>query len=184
MSHPHTDDHLMALVRGGDTRAFADLYERYRTSVFTFLVRLTGNYHLAEDLLQETFIRVYRGRHNYQPSGRFRTWLFTIARRLVVDHYRRERIVWEQELAEIETTDRAEHRVETHELLEQVERALKKLSPGQREVLLLSRFAGMDADEIASVTGSTAGAVRVALHRALRLLRILLEQTDPNPREG
>ncbi len=174
----------MALVRGGDTRAFADLYERHRTAVFTFLVRLTGNYHLAEDLLQEAFIRVYRGRHNYQPSGRFRTWLFTITGRLVVDHYRRQRLVWEQEPEAIEAADRAEHRVETHELLERVERALKKLSPAQRETIVLSRFAGMGADEIASVTGSTAGAVRVALHRALRLLRILLEQTDPNPRKS
>ena len=64
-----------------------------------------------------------------------------------------------------------------------MERALKKLSPGQREVLLLSRFAGMDADEIASVTGSTAGAVRVALHRALRLLRALIDPGDPNPQK-
>ncbi len=183
MGHPQTDDHLMALVRGGDTRAFADLYERHRTAVFTFLVRLTGNYHLAEDLLQETFMRVYRGRDAYQPSGKFRAWLFTIARRLVVDHYRRERIVWEQEPEAIEAAGHAEHRVETHELLERVERALKKLSPAQREIIVLSRFAGMGADEIASVTGSTAGTVRVALHRALRLLRALIDPRDPNPQK-
>lgn len=184
-----TDDHLMALLRAGDSRAFAELYERYRTPVFTFLVRLTGNHHLAEDLLQETFLRLYRGRAAYQPTGRFHTWLFTIARRLAVDYYRRQHAAWDREPDAIEASDRAEHRAETRELLERVDRALRRLSPAQREVVLLSRFAGMNAADIGLATGSTPGAVRVTLHRALRRLQSLLEEASsrqeaPDPPPG
>lgn len=171
----------MALVRAGDTEAFTRLYERHRTPAFTFLVRLTGDHHLAEDLLQETFLRVYQGRGVYQPSGQFRTWLFTIARHLVIDHHRRHRIAWEHEPAEIEAAERAQDRVEARELLETLERALSRLSPAHREIVLLSRIAGMSADEVASVTGSTAGAVRVALHRALRRLASLVGPGSSRP---
>lgn len=167
----------MARVRAGDARAFAELYERHRAPLFTFLVHLTGKRHLAEDLLQETFLRVYRSRHDYKASGRFKSWLFTIARRLVVDDYRRARIPWDDEgntLEEIVAAERAEHRVEAREQLERLERALDTLPPGQREILLLSRDAGLDAEEIARVTGATPGAVRVGLHRALRRLRAAL----------
>lgn len=166
-------------MRTGDLGAFADLYERYRVPVFTFLVRLTGHHHLAEDLLQETFLRVYRARHAYEASERFRAWLFTIVRRLVADHYRRESIEWDPERDAVETLvapDTAEQHAEARELFARVEQGLSQLPPAQREVIVLSRFAGMDADEIARVTGSTPGAVRVALHRALRRLRSLIER--------
>jgi RNA polymerase sigma-70 factor (ECF subfamily) len=169
----------MIRMRAGDLRAFDDLYERYRVPVFTFLLRLTGHHHLAEDLFQETFLRVYRARVAYEPSGQFRAWLFTIARRLVVDHYRREKIEWEQEpeaLAALAAPDTVEGRAEAREFLAGTERALRQLPPAQRELILLSRVAGMDTDEIARVNGSTPGAIRVAIHRALRRVRSLVEK--------
>lgn len=173
------DDELMARARAGDPRAFADLYERYRIPVFTFLVRLTGHRELAEDLLQDAFLRVYRSRHAYEPSGQFRAWLFTIARRLVVDHYRRQRVQWEgapDAIDAVTEPDTVQQRFEARELLARAEHALTQLSPGQRELILLSRVAGLDADEIADVIASTPGAVRVAIHRALRRLQSLIEK--------
>lgn len=113
------------------------------------------------------------------PSGQFRAWLITIARRLVVDHYRREKIEWEQESEAIEavaTPGALEQGAETPELLARTERALDELPPPQRELILLSRLAGMNADETPRVIDSTPGAVRVAIHRALRRLRSLIEK--------
>lgn len=168
----------MARLSAGDADAMSELYARHQRAVFTYLVRLTSHPSVAEDLLQETFIRVYRGRQAYQPSSRFRTWLFTIARHLAVDHFRRQQIAWEEDPAALDAavaSERAEHRVEASELVERLERALAQLSPKQREVILLSRFAGMDAAEVARVTDSTPGAVRVELHRALRRLKSLIE---------
>jgi RNA polymerase sigma factor (sigma-70 family) len=173
-----TDDELMALVRAGDSRAFADLYERHRVAVFTYLVRLGNDHHGAEDLLQETFLRAYRARDSYQPSTQFRAWILTIARRQVIDRWRRQRLDWDTEphaLETVSTPRTADHLAEARERLARVEEALQHLAPSQRELILLSRVAGMDALEIASITGSTPGAVRVALHRALRRLRSLLQ---------
>jgi RNA polymerase sigma-70 factor (ECF subfamily) len=172
-----SDDELMVQVRAGDARAFAVLYERHRARLFSYLVRLLRDHHLAEDLLQETFVRVFRGRGQYEASGHFLPWLFSIARRLVIDHYRRGRVRWDEEPGASESvaaSDRTDHRAEAGELLARVDRALAQLPPAQREVILLSRVAGMDATEIARIIGSTPGAVRVALHRALRRLGALI----------
>jgi RNA polymerase sigma-70 factor (ECF subfamily) len=173
-----TDDELMARIRAGDTDAFAELYQRHASAVLTFLVRLTGDRRVGEDLLQETFVRVFRARESYEPSGRFRAFLFTIARRLVTDWRRRRAAAAIDDpaaLEALEAPDRAEHRAEARDLAERVEAALRRLPAALREIVLLSRYAGLTAEEIARVTGSTPGAVRVGLHRALRRLRELIE---------
>lgn len=172
-----TDDELMARVRAGHADAVTELYARFQRPLFTYLARLTGNRELAEDLLQETFIRVHRGREAYQPSGHFRAWLFTIARHMLIDWARRERVAWELRPALEENAvapDRTESRAEALDLIARLERALQRLPRDDREVIVLSRVVGMDAEEISRATGGTAGAVRVRLHRALRRLAELL----------
>lgn len=174
---PLTDDDLMRRVSAGDADAFTGLYERHKGRVFTYLLRLSVNRHVAEDLLQETWLRVYRARASYEPTGRFQTWLFTIARRLLLDHVRRAPGVWASDIEVTEALrapERAEHGAEAKDLLHRVDRALAALPPGQREVVLLARFGGLTAEEVATATGSTPGAVRVALHRALQQLRTLI----------
>lgn len=173
-----TGDELMARARAGDTRAFTELYERHGAALLTFLTRLTGDRRLGEDLLQETFIRVFRSRDSYEPTGRFRALLFTIARLLVIDWRRRQNATWLEDSEALETAEapeRAEDRAEARDLAERVEAALRRLPASQREIVLLSRYAELSAEEIAQVTGSTPGAVRVGLHRALRRLHELIE---------
>ena len=167
----------MRRVAAGDADAFTALYERHKGRLFTYLLRLAGDRHVAEDLFQETWLRVYRARASYEPTGRFQAWLFTIARRLLLDHTRRAPGAWESDTEATEAPsapERTEHGAEAKELLLRVERALSALPSGQREVVLLTRFTGLTAEEVAEVTGSTPGAVRVALHRALQRLRILI----------
>lgn len=168
-----SDDELMEQAREGDTAAFAALYERHRARTFTFLARLTGSRDVAEELLQEVFLRVWRGRAAYRASGRFCPWLYTVARRLAIDHVRSrapraEPVPEDAVPAELPA---AAARAEARQELARVAAALAALPPAQREVLLLSRVAGLDAGEIADVVDSTPGAVRVALHRALARLR-------------
>ena len=167
----------MARVRDGSVAAFQNLYERHHRSLFTFLLRLLADRPTAEDLLQETFLRVYLHRETYRPTAAFRTWLFTIARNLAFDHLRRGGIAWENpadkdQFAEI--PDASPSPLRHVEAAEQLEDALRQLPPGQREVLLLSRYAGLSHAEIVQVTGSSPEAIRVALHRALSRLRDLL----------
>ena len=178
MVTPPTDDELMARASAGDQHAFAELYERHRRVVFTFLLHLTGERPTAEDLLQEAFLRVWRGRAGYRAAGEFRAWLFTIARRLAVDRFRLQGFVWADDPGALETTvseDAPDRQAEAREELARLRRALDQLPPAQREVILLARLVGAGAEEIARVTESTPGAVRVQLHRALQRLRALLD---------
>jgi len=176
---PPTDDELMARAGAGDQRAFAELYERHRRAAFTFLLHVTGERQGAEDLLQETFLRVWRGRAGYRPSGEFRAWLFTIARRLAVDRFRRQGLAWGEDPSALETAvaeDAPDRRMEARDELARVQRALDQLPPTEREVILLARLVGAGAQEIARITESTPGAVRVRLHRALRRLSALVRE--------
>jgi RNA polymerase sigma-70 factor (ECF subfamily) len=173
------DESLMEEVRRGSPEAFRILYDRHHRSVFNFLLRFLGDRRAAEDLLQETFLRMFTHRDAYRPIAAFRTWLFTIARNLLIDRRRRaggrpespeDEIV--QEVADPSPGPLAA--LEGRELGERLQIAVDRLPPFQREVVLLSRFAGLSHEEIARVTGASRPAVRVALHRALRRLRDLL----------
>lgn len=174
-----SDEALMDEVRAGGLDAFQALYERHHHAVFTFLLRSFGDRRTAEDLLQETFLRVFAHREAYHPTAAFKTWLFTIARNLVVNQFRKRGGSPEPDSDEAlellpEPGASPLQHAEAQELGERLQAAMVRLPPSQREVLLLSRFAGLSREEVAQTTGASAVAVRVTLHRALRRLRDLL----------
>lgn len=174
-----SDEMLMEEVRAGDLDAFRLLYDRHQRGVFTFLLRYLGYRQLAEDLLQETFLRVFTHRERYRPTARFKTWLFTIARNLAIDQLRRQggrQEIESRESLELVADPGATplQRAEAQELGERLRSAVMRLPPSQREVLLLSRVAGLNHEEIAELTGASPEAVRVTLHRALRRIQTFL----------
>lgn len=174
-----SDEALMEEVRAGSIAAFQVLYDRHSRNVFNLLLRSLGDRRAAEDLLQETFLRVFAHRDEYHPTAQFRTWLFTIARNLLIDQLRRQsgrpEVDSDEALQVVADPDATPlQRAEAQELGDRLQVAVLKLPPSQREVLLLSRFADLNAEEIARVTGISPGAVRVTLHRALRRLQELL----------
>jgi RNA polymerase sigma-70 factor, ECF subfamily len=130
--------------------------------------------------LQETFLRVFAGRQAYRPLAPFRAWLYAIARHLVVDQMRRAQpsatSIEDLSQGVADPQASALECAEAQALGERLERAVARLPPGQREVLLLSRMGGLTHEEIGRVTGASPAAVRVALHRALRTLRDLLDR--------
>src|SRR5258708_15705192 len=85
MGQERTDEELLAAYQQGDTGAFELLLRRHRAPLFTFLVRMLGDRQRAEDLAQETFLRIVKGAQAWEHRARFQTWLFTIARNLCVD---------------------------------------------------------------------------------------------------
>jgi len=174
-----SDEALMQAVAAGNLAAFQALYDRHHRGVFGFLLRSLGDRRLAEDLLQETFLRVFAHRHAYRPTATLRTWLFTIVRNLLIDQFRQRSKNPEIESGEIlETVADAGatplQEAEASEVAERLQAAVLSLRPSQREVLLLHRFAGLRPEEIAEVTGASPAGVRVTLHRALRQLRDFL----------
>lgn len=186
-----TDEELMRAVQAGDEAAFPLLYRRYERRLLAFLVPYVGHLALAEDILQETFLRVFRQRASYEPRGAFRTWIFAIARNLALDQLRRRR-----SLRESTSPFGDESRVGggPERLLDPapdplgvlagrdaataLRAALRELTEEDRAVILLSRLEGLRYREIAEILGSTEGAVKVRAHRALLALRKRLRREN------
>lgn len=184
-----TDEELMRAVQTGEEAAFPLLYRRYERRLLAFLVPYVGDLALAEDLLQETFLRVFRQRASYEPRGAFRTWLFAIARNLALDHFRRRRgspeaipLPQEEGVAGTDpgwvpdATPDALGVLVGREAAASLRAALLELPEEDRAVILLSRLEGLRYREIAEILGSTEGAVKVRAHRALLTLRKRLQR--------
>jgi RNA polymerase sigma-70 factor (ECF subfamily) len=143
------------------------LYDRYRQALYAFLLRLSGNPSLAEDLVQETFLRalekVPRGAGDHP-----RAWIFRVARNLLYDHLRRAK----REEASLEEEVRLGQSFEPPDSLG-VQRVLKRLPPQYREILLLREVEGMSYEEISRAMGLSLSHVKVLLHRARRSLASL-----------
>jgi RNA polymerase sigma factor (sigma-70 family) len=170
-----TDQSLMQQVRDGDVGKLGILFERHHGMLFSFLLRLTGDRTLSEDLVQEVFVRLLKYRHTYRGESLFTTWMFQIARNLRVDHFRKHRR--EGDLNEEEATDYASpdptpgEQVVQNQEARFLKDALTRISPEKREVLLLTRFHNLKHEEIAEILGCSVPSVKARVFRAMQDLR-------------
>jgi RNA polymerase sigma-70 factor (ECF subfamily) len=173
------DERLMERVQRGDGRALEILIQRHGQRLHRFLTR-RGDAARADDLFQETWLRVVRGRASFDPARRFSSWLFQIANNLCRDLARR-RAVEVRELHGLQARAGAAAdagRSGSAELKLDVRRRLGALPERLREVLVLRYFEGMAEAEIASVVGVPAGTVKSRLHAAVKALR--LQEVEPD----
>lgn len=187
-----TDEGLMLRYQKGDVRAFELLLGRHRKPVFNFILRYVGVPAQAEDLLQETFLRVIKGSEGYQRQAKFTTWLYTIARNLCVDAARRGKHRKAMSLDTPMNADGKEgatlldvvpdkgagtdRKVMSKELHGRLHSAIAKLSEDQREVFLMREFLDMPFREIADVVGCPENTVKSRMRYALEKLREELEE--------
>lgn len=180
------DEALMLAYKAGDVRAFETLVRRHRGAVFNFLLRLSNNRQRAEDLLQETWLKVIRNAGTYEAKAKFTTWVYTIARNQCMDALRKdsyrkadsleapvgggedERSLGERVPTADAAPDRAAHAAEVRPVLA---RALAKLPAEQREVFVLREYHGVQFKEIAEVTGVPENTVKSRMRYALESLR-------------
>lgn len=169
---------LVARARAGDRAAFAALVRRYHMPVIHFCQRMTGSRQDAEDLAQESFIRLHRYLAQLRPDARFSTVLFGIARNLTLnflrDSRRRGRGITEtlENVFAVEAAQRnPDERARMREIEMAVTQGIEELTPDHREVLLLRELHGMDYESIARVTGSPKGTVKSRIARAREHLR-------------
>lgn len=188
------DESLMLAYANGDRGAFDRLFERHGKRLFNFLLHATGDRTMAEDLFQATFLRLHQARKAY-TAGTFRAFLFTIAANLLRDersrpeHKRRNTMIDEQAIELLPARDQSPGSdpgsvTEARETGAMVSAAVARLSPGLREVLLLSRYQGLNGREIATALGISEVAVKVRLHRALTQLRVALAQPEKTASES
>lgn len=179
-----TDEELMVTLRGGDREALAELVRRYQNDIFRFCLHYLRDYELAQELAQETFVRVYVARQRFDERRKFRPWVLCIARNLSLNELKRKKSVHMESLEEYASTareddgalQRSSEDMPDQELMGQERREilaglLNGLSAEAREIVILRFFEKMSARDIAEVVGSTEGAVRTRLHRILKSLR-------------
>jgi RNA polymerase sigma factor (sigma-70 family) len=166
----------MLLVKEGHLSELTALFDRYHVHLYNFFLKLTLDRAVSQDLTQNLFYRVIRYRQSYEPGhGNFRSWIFRIARNVHLDHCKQEKNV----PGRLHDSDEAEHDLAegmtgyTEDQYQQLETALARLSPDQREVLVLSRYQGLKYEEIARIRESSVAAIKVQVHRALKQLRTL-----------
>lgn len=177
-----TDEDLMRAWQGGDIEALESIVQRYHGPLIAHLYRVLGDTHLAEDLTQETFIRLIRDARSYRHSRPFRPWLYAIAHHLACNHhvsaYARH-VELRSELPEIyaREPDPAEW-FERWEQYHGLQKALARLSLEQREVLSLRFGQELSIQETATILSIPSGTVKSRTFTALRLLRTYLEEAD------
>ncbi|MGV3724616.1 MAG: RNA polymerase sigma factor [Actinomycetota bacterium] len=171
------DDEAMLQVVAGDTSALAPLFDRHKARLFGFLYHLVGDRGLAEDLLGETFLRVYRCRERYRPGSGFTPWLFTIARNLAIGEMRRRsalKRIRERLLRQAALCPEG-WEPERQELQERVRQALQTLPEEQRSALVLKEYLEMDYQEIGQVLRCSEQAARARAYRGRASLRKALQ---------
>jgi len=174
-----TDELLLERAGAGDSTAFIQLYERYRTAVFRFAYRLCGSPEQAEDITHDCFLSLIRKPAAFQPGrASLRTYLLSAARNLWLKTLRsssRELALDEVDEERFPSFDSAPlERVLDQELAQKIERAILGLSPLQREALVLFEYEGLALGEIAELIGTDVGAVKSRLHRARQSLKAVL----------
>lgn len=190
---------LVAACKAGDQTAFNLLVWRWERPLFNFVYKYVGDAHLAQDLVQETFVRVLRSIHGYEHRGALSTWIYRIATNLCRDHLRRKRVPVVS-FDDYFTTPSGE-RVHVHDRLQEesagsedalvatqrqelVRRLLAGLPEDQRAVIVMKEYQGLTFREIAAVLDLPESTVKTRLYAGLRAMRKQLERggmTDSEP---
>jgi len=169
-----SDEELMLVYQSGDREAFDELYKRYAKPIYNFLRRAAQQPDAADDLCQKTFLKLHVGRHRYRPQAPFRYWIFTIARNVLRDDARERRRKPTTDLGALDghgATEVESPRRDTMDVGLIVTEAIAALPLGQREVIVLNRYQGMNYAEIGEVLGISENAVKQRAFQAMHTLR-------------
>jgi RNA polymerase sigma-70 factor, ECF subfamily len=182
-----SDQEVVALARAGREVAYRELLHRYERPVFSLIYRMVRDRAAAEDLAQETFVKVLNALDSYRPEYRFSSWIFKIANNAAIDQLRRRGLntlsldgapdavtASEVEATALQATDHGPSplaELESKELGAAIERAVAKLRPDYRACILLRHVEGRAYEEIAETLDLPLGTVKTYIHRARLELR-------------
>jgi len=173
------DHELTAAVAGGDLNALGALFERHHERVHAICYRMTGDSSVADDLVQESFLRILKYSRGFGGRAAFTTWLYRLVRNVCLDHLSAEsRTRTRAAMMAVEQEHDAPQDHDTDPRLDAIRNALNRLAPDKRDVLVLSRYEGLSYAEIAEICETTVGAIKVRAHRAMRELRQQLAELE------
>jgi RNA polymerase sigma-70 factor (ECF subfamily) len=169
---------LLLRARSFDLQALAEIYDSYSPSLYGYALRLLGDANLAEECVAETFARLLKVlRDGKGPDIYFKAYLYRIAHNWITDHYRchrQEHLSYDEELnipSDMSLEEQVTRRIQQNKLRE----ALFRLTPDQRQVVMLVFFEGWRKSEVSAAVGKPVGAVKALQHRAINSLRRILD---------
>jgi RNA polymerase sigma-70 factor (ECF subfamily) len=180
---PANLDRWMERYQQADPEAPSVLVVALSPALLRFFKGQVASRQQADDLLQETWLRIHRVRHTYRPGEPVLPWIYAIARRVRVDGYRRMRRITMHETA-MEVVPERPAQIAPHHSLPEFEALVAGLPEAQREVVTMLKVGGLSLEEVARATASTVGAVKQKAHRAYERLRKLLEIRSENEPGG
>jgi RNA polymerase sigma-70 factor (ECF subfamily) len=184
------DPAVVVHARNGSEAAYRELLTRYERPVFSLIFRMVRDREMAEDLSQETFIKVLNNLDRYSPEFKFSSWLFKIANNLTIDHLRRRRVdtisiegspdavtaesAKATSIAVVSGSESPLEELESRELGTAIERAIGQLRPEYRACIMLRHVEDKSYEEIAEIVKLPLGTVKTYIHRARHELRAAL----------
>lgn len=169
-----TDELIMEAVKNGELQKASVLFDRHHKRIFNFLLRMTKDRDVAEDLTQNVFLRMIKYRGSFKEESRFMPWLYQMARNVFSDHYQDHKKKGSsfvdldkigEKIVDVETGD---EQGERERLLQQ---SMSLLSEEHRELLILTRFQQMKYEEVALIMSTSVANIKVKVHRAIAKLR-------------
>ena len=170
-----SDEQLVQWITAGDASCLGTLFERHHQALFNFMVQMTQNPSLAEDLVQESFMRVLKAAHTFRGDASFRSWLFNIARNHFYDCLRKDKRL--QPLEDMDPPSTAANDSDPATQFEEIEKkvqfqaAMSRLPKKQREIIWLGRFELDSFEQLGEALGCSSGTARVRMHRAVKQLK-------------
>ena len=181
----HADEiKVIRHAKQGDPAAFAQLIESHQERLYRFLLRTTNQTELVEDAVQDAFIRVLKNIDRFDERYRFSTWLFTIARRLLLNSLQKKRPLNAGDWLDAASSSVMELTAETSDASDRefaaeiLDGAMETLTPHQREIVILYHHKGKSVHQVAELLGMPEGTIKSHLHRARRRMRDWMSSSD------
>ncbi|MBF0492434.1 MAG: RNA polymerase sigma factor [Deltaproteobacteria bacterium] len=188
-----SDEELMRFYKNGDSKVFSEIFKRHKRSVYNYILRFTNQKEESEEIFQEVFIRIHRAAALYEPTAKFKTWMFTIVRNLCIDFYRKKKLRKQESLdAPLKAGDESSsNRYEIYkdekpnqeaknsdvQIAQMIDNALQQINEDQREVFLMREKGGLKFEEIAEVLGVSVNTVKSRMRYAMEALRKIIESS-------
>ena len=163
----------MKRVKEGNLAELSILFERYHVRLYNFMLRLTFDRSVSQDLTQNLFYRIIKYRHTFREDHSFKSWIYQLARNIHIDFCKQQQKATERYTQVEEYNENLAEEKEgfNEEEYEKLDRAMARLTPEQKEILVLSRFQGLKYEEISSIRDLSVPAIKVQVHRAIKQLR-------------
>jgi len=182
----YSDEQLISRFQAGDENAYVELVNRFKDKLTNFVYYFLKDEELSEDIVQDTFIKLYEKKHYYKPVAKFSTWIYTIARNLANTELRKKNrakimylshMKYDKKNHDLESKDQSLiSKIENEYLLDELHSAIDRLPDNYKTAIILRDIQGLNYDEISNIVGVPLGTIKSRINRARLQLQVYLKK--------